>query len=308
MKLTETYLILDTNALRQIAHEKISFRRLKQELLSKNIKVFMSIPVSMELLKHLDDGDPASLDCYNALRVQYELSRHASNSGEIINYLPPLDILICNHFFKRSPVQSMYYDKILPLVEILVRENDHQSYKSNTQNIDLVREQLLCERRKIVNDIETCIKEYNEGSDNWHLFKNNPTLKRELLKDIKTQKTMAMIAFWLIRRAHSQLHLEFPQPQVRDRIDDFCNFYEPVLRLRQTIIEKLILGVESLSQEDNKVWNTLLDIEILGSLCFLAYQNREKEVECSLLLLTKPLKTLVEIPFLRIVFKTLTLL
>ena len=73
----ETQFILDTNAYRELVESKFlceimataNEMRVREKKL--NSRSLMSVVVSMELLKHFDEVDPAFMRCYKALALQF---------------------------------------------------------------------------------------------------------------------------------------------------------------------------------------------------------------------------------------------
>lgn len=97
-------------------------------------------------------------------------------------------------------------------------------------------------------------------------------------EDIRSGKMHVTMAIGLMRRAHAILELEFPQPDMQDKLDSFIQFYAPVLNMNTFLIQKFLHGFPSLQDPSNKAWNTLNDMQFLAGACFVSKREWNNDV------------------------------
>ncbi len=282
----ETHFILDTNAYRQIAETKdlseiqATANELREKEKKLQAKSLMSVIVSMELLKHFDDTDPFFMTCFKAQTLQFfhTQSQNYGKPNNHIEFIPPINPLITQHFFKKNSEYLKYYLRVIEIAQNATKNIDTKDYLKDIGDIKIIAQQLIHERTEIKDNFEEFIKYVNNGVVDWEYFLNNKEIKEKLLKDIKSGRMLQLLAMSLLKRAHGVLDLEFMQPGLEKEFDDFMNFYEPLLKLNQSFFEKLLHGVIALADANSPKWNTHNDMQLLAAACFASYRERDKDV------------------------------
>jgi|GEM_PF-3860384 len=283
----ERHFIFDTNAYRQLAETKdlseiqITANELRRKEKPRTSKSLMSIVVSMELLKHFDEKDPHFLTCFKALTLQF-FHTQTQDYGEAnnqINFIPPINSLITQHFFNKSSEYLKYYLRIIEICQNSTINLNPTDYLKDIGDIKIIAEQLLHEKTEMKNNFEEFIKCVNNGVVDWTFFLKNRELKERLLKDIKNGVMLEVLAMSLLKRTHGILDLKFMQPGLENKFNDFMNFYRPLLKLNQSFFEKLLHGESALAYEGNPKWNTYNDMQIIAAACFVSYRGRENNIQ-----------------------------
>ena len=303
----ETHFILDTNAYRQLADGKYyceiiptatEFRKRENKL---NAKTLLNIVVSMELIKHLETGDPFLENCYKALAFQFfhTQTKEYGEANNEISFLPPLNTILTRHYFDENSQYFKYYVEIIRLTMDVTNDMEIDDIKKEKKNIQLIAEQLKFERSEIQGNLAKYIQEINGGIVDWELFKNNKLLKKSLLDDIKKGKTKNALTLSLCQRAYSLLDKHDTEKIKTDSILDFEKYYDPLLNLNQTLIEKLIHGVVALSDPLSEKWNTLNDVQILGSACYNSLREKDNDSRTIIVTDDKAIRTACQNTYLQ---------
>ena len=283
----ETQFILDTNAYRELVESKFlceimataNEMRVREKKL--NSRSLMSVVVSMELLKHFDEVDPAFMRCYKALALQFfhTQTKVYGEPNSIIDFIPPIDPILTQHFFGKNSEYFKFYLRTIKIVQDATKNLEPADSKKDEKDIKIIAAQLLHERTEISKNFEEFLKSLNGGVLDWEFFKKDKMIKPKLLRDIKSGRMLKLMAEGQLVRAHAVMDLQYPQPDLDSKRNEFRQYYEPLLKLNQLLIEKMLVGATSIANPQHKTWNTLHDSYLLAAACYVSYRERGKDVK-----------------------------
>lgn len=286
----ETQFILDTNAYRRLVENKYlseimataNEMRVREKRL--NSRSLMSVVVSMELLKHLDETDPFFMICFKGLALQYfhTQAKQFGEPGNKIDFIPPINPILTQHFFKNNSEYLKLYFRVIEIVENAVKNIEPVDFKRDKGDIVKISAQLLHERTEINKNFEDFIKSLNGGVSDWEFFKRDKKIKPKLLADIKSGRMLDLMAEAQIVRAHAIMNLPYPQPDLGEKSKEFRQYYEPLLKLNQSLFEKMLHGATTMSDPKHPRWNTLHDSYLLAAACFVSHRERGKDIRAVL--------------------------
>lgn len=280
----ETFFILDTNVYRRLTEGKYlcEISHLANELRyfekKVNARSIMSLVVSMELLRHFDDTDPFFMDCFKGLALQYfhTQKKHFGEPDNQIDFIPPLNPILTRHFFENNSEYLPLYYRVIEIVQNATINIEPSDYKKDIGDINKIASQLLHEKNEIKNNFENFIKELNNGVLDWEFFKKEKKYKKKLFSDIKSGRMLDLLSEAQVVRAHSILEKVYPQPDLDERRNSFREYYEPLLRLNQLLLEQMLHGVVALADPQHPKWNTLHDSYLIAAACYISCRERAK--------------------------------
>ncbi|HLD53857.1 MAG TPA: hypothetical protein VJA82_11170 [Sediminibacterium sp.] len=284
----KTIFLHDTNALRILA-EGLDFSQLipkatelGNEAAKKNAVSHFNVLTSMELLRHMDEADPAYTRCLKALILQAHLTVNIGRDGrQTIDFIPPLNPLLTQHYFGNNSGYMKYYYRIMEIVTTATREanpDDWKKVESDVKDIQIIKAQLMFEKKEMRDNFESLSKYINNGEVEWNFTHKRLPKQIELKEDIKRGKMTEIMALSLLRRAHAILGLEFIQPGLDEKFASFKNFYEPMLKMCTLLIQKFLGGFPSLQEADHVAWNTYNDMQFIAGACFVAHRERNNNI------------------------------
>ncbi len=186
MQFMEIHFILDTNAYRQLTESKYlcelqpTASEMRKREAKVNSKSILIIVVTMELLKHFDKTDPFFMNCFKALTLQY-FHTQTGNYGETknnINFIPPLNTLLTQHFFNTNSDLFKYYLRIIEIAENATKNIEPFDFKKDKSDIEIIAQQLIFERTEVQQNIEDFIKSCNGDNVDWGFFRKIKVCKK----------------------------------------------------------------------------------------------------------------------------------
>ncbi|MES2328166.1 MAG: hypothetical protein V4539_01100 [Bacteroidota bacterium] len=281
----KTIFLHDTNALRILAQDQYFAsliplaRELRMRESKKDAESHMNVLVTMELLRHMDETDPHYIACLRALILQNHLTRHSKPSGgESIDFIPPWNPLLTQHFFGKNSDFMKYYYRIVEIAAHAAENADTDDWKKDSKDIKIIGDQLLHDRTEIKNNFEDLIKYMNDGNVDWAFHEKDLPIRKKFVQEIKNGKMIFAMAMGMLRRAHAVLELPFVQPGLEQKMDKFLQYYLPMLQMSNLLMKKFIGGFPSLADPLNKAWNTLNDMQFLAGACYVAHRERDNDV------------------------------
>jgi hypothetical protein len=282
----KTLFILDTNAYRNLASGRYLSNlvplanEMKIAEQKRNAHSLMSVVVTMELLNHMDESDPDFDKCFKALALQnFHTQKAVGKPGNAIDFIPPLNTLLTQHFFGKNSDLYTHYLRIIEISIDATKDVDPDDWKYDREDIELIKKQLVHEREEMIGNLENLIQFINGGAVDWSFHEKGHAMRRELVGHIKNGQMILSLAFAMLKRAHGILELPFMQPLEQQKMEDFIKYYQPVLNMNNTLMGKFLNGYQNLADPKNKAWNTLNDMQLLAAACFKSFREKDNDVQ-----------------------------
>lgn len=245
----------------------------------KGNKSGLSIVVAMELISHLQPNDIHFDECFKALCLLYHHSKKIDIQENKYKgtFYPPLNVVLTKYFFNENTKYLKMYSKVLNLTMELTKNFDFENINSYTEQIEIIKNQLLFEKEEIKGNYENYLKSLNNEVADWEYFKKNKTERKEWFKTLKSGKTSFFIAESLMIRAFNLTERKYNRTQDNfEKLVDFINQFYPAILMNELILEQLGHGTLSLENVEDEKWNTINDISIMFGM--LLFSDRDNKV------------------------------
>jgi len=271
--------ILDTNVYRNVARRlklaeiPIYAKKLKQAEDKTKSSSALSIVVAMELIQHLQKGDPFRDECYKALCLQTLHTRRYNFSKRSItgSFYPPMNVILAQYFFKDNSKYFPLYMKVLELVLELTKNQDITNCDANTTYIATIKNQILFEKNGFKDNVENFLISLNSDTLDWKYIRNNKEERRKFFDKIQSGHIANLLGVSLMQRAYQVMEIEELAPDAEAKIEQFINDFKAALIMNVKLIEQVGHGTEKLKDVTDPRWNTLNDVQILFGLLY--YKN-----------------------------------
>ncbi|MCP4550678.1 MAG: hypothetical protein GY834_01270 [Bacteroidetes bacterium] len=243
--------------------------RLKQN--EKDYKAGFPVVVAMELISHLVKGDPNYNECYNSLCILFHHTKTFNStikSYSGIQY-PPLDVILVKHFFNQDTYHLEVYSKVINLTVKLTEVFNINDIEKYQEDINIVKEQVQFNKTEIHKNYSDFVKSLSENGTDWEYFAKNKQKRKEWIKDIRSGKSTFFVAEGFMKRAFHLMKLEYERSDENlIKLHNFLKGYLPALSMNELLLDQLGHGTRSLSNAENKKWNTIHDISIMFGMLY----------------------------------------
>jgi hypothetical protein len=236
----------------------------------------VSTVVLMELIQHLEDGDPFQDECYKALYLAYIHTRTFKDGHATGSYIPPMNIILAQAFFDANSKYHELYNTVIGLFLELVKAGDINECQKHQADIKTVRAQILFEKAAFKSNVEQLIASVNNGVIDWTYMANNKQERRKFFDGIHNGRFEYLLAISLMQRAHQIMDVEEFIEDVEGRFEAFRANYQAAIIMNINLLEAVGQGVKSLQEINDPKWNTLNDVQIMFG--FL-YQKHKDEIK-----------------------------
>lgn len=263
--------IFDTNAYRVFAYDQPDPVAAMEALLDREKATgntaFISPIVLLELGAHLaDPADSAYKNCMDAFRIAY-LHARANAQGQF-NMIPDPESHLTKLLFDK--VDESLLNKLMGVGQIAAKlYNDPSESVANEHRADFASMLAwkLNVKEQFINDMyRYVVKDLDPTATDWNPLKNNPTLKRKIRKELKTEKPIDYFAMAQVVKAARLVGEEITSEELIKKAAFVKQVFPAPLYLYRFIFNKIIETGADLTNPKKKRWNWLLDIQLLFSI------------------------------------------
>ncbi len=258
--------ILDTNVYRRLASEA---RKLKIAETNAKSNSVCSVVVAAELIAHLLEEDSEKTDCYYALCFlsEHTLWYDAKKKVHFRDCAYPLNNILTKFFGNKDSQEFPFYYSILRLMEVLVDKTAIETCLEYQDKIKHVKEYLYNFRNEFRLNVETYLREINNGELDWKMFYNPKNTKIGALhrKHIKNGNYFLQSAISLMKRGYKDLGYYTDKLSI-ERFENFIKKFEPAITYNLKILNSVGNSEQMQAAEDYR-WNDLMDMQLLFQTC-----------------------------------------
>lgn len=278
--------IFDTNYYRTFIYskskEEIRTEIEKQKNLEEYTVIFPNI-VAIELINHLETGDPARTNCLHSL---FLLFRHAST---IVNGrykgigVSTIHDLLTNYFFDKVSNNFSYVNRA-------VFGLTHHLYENNGDTAEVeeyIQKIINFKREEIKSMIDNLEKHYlpsftNDNSVNWNVFRENDSLKLDFREQIKNKTIHKLFGLSLLKMAENEVEQQSLSEVSNDFFTNkFLKDFEVSIDFFVEKILKKLVEIENMEYfykpetDTKKRWNSFYDFQLIFATEFEVSKGRK---------------------------------
>ncbi|MGW1453772.1 hypothetical protein ACWBC2_02155 [Salegentibacter agarivorans] len=263
---------LDTNIYRNLARAiplkdiKSLAEKIRNQELKLGVTSGFPIVVAMELIHHLEKTDPEREECFKALCLLFDHSKNYNASKNTFHgaFFPPLNVILPKYFFNKNGPFLEAYKVIIALTKDLTNNHDLENIYRFQNEIEVVREQNIFEKKELYDNIQEYLKDLNGGTLDWQYFSKNKIERKKWFREMQTGRSFAFLAEGLMIRAYKIMGKKYERTD-----ENYAQFYKfhndffPAIAMTSIILEQIGHGTLAISNVYDHRWNTVLDISMM---------------------------------------------
>lgn len=266
-------LVLDTNIYRNLVLglEMPAINNLiniiKRNCAQNNIDIPFPIVPAMELIAHFNDEHQMEREeCKKALYLLVYLSSNDADEHFRGDFVPPLDAVLENCFFKKSNTHAVAYLNIVPIAHKLLNIIPLEEGNDKNQFVETAKSQVEYEKNEIRSNYENYLKLFNSGKAQWDYFRTRATKpqRKDYFEKLKNGYLSALVAQSFVNRAYGIANKRIIRRKgyFEKVLQTMQNFY-PALVMNELLLENIGHGVAAIQDVADDRWNTVMDISLI---------------------------------------------
>ncbi len=268
--------ILDTNAYRNLVKDitLADVWKLSEDIKSKedaiNSSSAISIVVAMELIQHLENGDPFKEECFKALCLQYLHTTRNNPEKKTMDgsYYPPMNVILARYFFNDNSKYFPLYLKVLDVAFELVKNNDISNCDQYQSQIITIKNQVIFEKNEFKTNVESLLTSMNNGILDWQTIRSNKAERKTWFEKLQNGNMVNLLGIALMFRAYQVMEIEELIEGAEIKLQKFIDEFKAALIMNSTLLEQIGHGTAALANVSDHRWNTLNDVQILFAVLF----------------------------------------